>query len=105
MSKIYNFIESQVNTILRLALTNDEGQIDFSGSRFISVGNVQLVISILAALVYLLILAMAGIYLWNQGIHAMAPSVLLSFGGRSFPQLQNQYQQLFITLLAMVMFF
>ncbi len=105
MSRIYNFIEAQINDILRLAVTNDQGDIDWSLNRWLSPSNVKLVIALISSLCYLLILSMAGIYLWNHGIHAMAPGIVRPFGNGSYQQFQNQYQQLFITLFAMVMFF
>jgi hypothetical protein len=103
---MYNFIETQINELLKLALINDRGEFDAGKmSAFIGPQSIPLIIAVLTSLVYLMILSVVGIYLWNHGIHAMAPNVISSFGNQLVSQNPNQFIQLFTTLLAMVMFF
>ncbi len=107
MSRIYNFIQSQVNELLKTALINDDGEFDAGkAGSWLGPGMIPLLIAVMTSLVYILVLSVVGIYLWNNGLHVMAPDVLKPFGsGVVYKQNANQFALLFITLLAMVMFF
>ena len=106
MSRIYNIIEGQVNNILRMTMEGDEGQVDWNfWGQYIAPKNIRIMVNILASIVYLMLFSMLGIYVWNQGIHVMAPNVVKSFGSKQYKQDKNEYFQLFVTLLAIMMFF
>lgn len=107
MSRLYSIIENQINIILRMFFSNDQGQIQQDMlEQYIKPKSLRLVINVLAAFVYLVLLLIAGTYLYNQGLHVMAPSVLAPLGrGKVYQQTNNQYLQLLISLLALMMFF
>jgi len=106
MSKFYNLIEGQVNNLLRMVMEDDQGQVDWAfWDKYIKPKNVRFIIGLLASLIYLLLLSTLGIYLWNQGIHVMAPGLVQSFGYQQIQQDPNQYYQLLISMFAFMMFF
>ena len=77
MSRIYNIIEGQVNNILRMAMEGEEGQVDWDfWSQYIAPKYIRIIVNLLASIIYLMLFSMLGLYLWNQGIHVMAPNVV-----------------------------
>ena len=106
MSRLYSIIEGQVNNILRIIMEGEQGQVDWDfWSQYITPKYLRVSISLFASIVYLTILSMVGIYLWNQGIATMAPGIVKPFGNKAVSQDKNQYFQLFITLFASILFF
>jgi hypothetical protein len=107
MSRLYNFLQTQINALLQMTIVDQNGNLDFSKlpGELVGPGNFTLVISILTTLLYLGVVAVAGMYLWNHGLSAMAPSVLKPFGMGTYTQSPNPFFQMFITLLALTVFF
>lgn len=106
MSRIYSIIEGQINNILRIVMEGDEGQVDWDfWSQYIAPKYIRVLVNLLASIIYLMIFSVLGIYLWNQGLHVMAPSVLKPFGNKSYKQDKNEFFQLFVTLLALMLYF
>lgn len=105
MSKFYNLIESQVNLLARLIMEDDQGNVNWAfWNSYVKPKNMRFVINVIASLLYLALLMSVGVYLWNQGIHVMMPSIIQPLGfGKSYQQSQNPYFQLLITLFAMMM--
>lgn len=107
MSNFYKIIENQVNIILRFVLSEDDkGELQYgswvSGPRW-----VQLFVQVLTLLLFLTIVSIFGVYLWNNGISAVFPNVVQPLGvpPSEIKQRDNPYLQLIITLFALMMFF
>ncbi len=107
MSRLYNFLQTQINTLLQMTVVDANGNVDFSKlpGEIVGPGNFALAISVLTALLYLGVVAVAGMYLWNHGLAAMAPNVLKPFGPGVYDQSPNPFFQMFLTLLALTVFF
>jgi hypothetical protein len=106
MSRIYSFLESQVNALLKMVLINSNGEFDAGvASAWLQPGNVQLLITFVTGIAYLVVLSVVGVYLWNNGLHVMAPVVIKPFGSGVYTQNPNRFAQLFVTLLALSVFF
>ena len=87
-------------------MEGEEGQVDWDfWSQYIAPKYIRIIVNLLASIIYLMLFSMLGLYLWNQGIHVMAPNVVKSFGSKQYKQHKNEYFQLFVTLLAIMMFF
>lgn len=85
MSRIYNIIEGQVNNILRITMEGEDGQVEWDfWSQYIDPKYIRVIVSLIASIIYLMLFSMLGIYLWNQGIHVMAPNVVKAFGNQQF---------------------
>jgi hypothetical protein len=103
MSKLFNFISDQINQLMLLLLVNESGDLDVSkvaGGWF----TYNTIISAVSIFVYLTVVAVFGIWLWNQGLSTVF-SIVKPIGPGSFSPRKNMFQQLFITLFALVMFF
>jgi hypothetical protein len=100
MSKLYNLIEGQVNTLLRFFMETDEGQIRYtdllSGPK-----QIKAFIAIISAVVFGMITILFGLYLWNQGLHPVFPNVIAPIGKESYPQSENPFFQLIVTLVSL----
>lgn len=100
MSKLYSLIEDQVNIILRLIFEDDNGEVaGDSAPKYLF-----LALKLISALFFLLVVLLAGLYLWNYGIAAVFP-IVDAIGEPKPAQLDNPYMQLVITLLALMMVF
>ncbi len=102
---MFNFIESAVNQLLQATLVDEQGNIDWSKWYPIGPNTVQFAIQGIAAVVYLILVSLVGMYLYNQGIHPLAPAVFQPIGSGNYAQLSNPFAQLFLSLLAFVTFF
>lgn len=105
MSKIYTLIEDQVSNIVRIILEDeDTGELKF-GSFIKGPKWVKPAISIITAFVFLFIALFFGLYLWNYGLAPVFPSLVAKIDPVSRPdQAGNPYVQLFLTLIALMMF-
>jgi hypothetical protein len=102
MPRLYNLIEDQVSIITRMIMENDYGDVEYGG--FIrSPKWVKPIINLVSVLIYLGILFVGGLFLWNRGLSAVIPAI--SPIGESRPkQLRNRFTQLLLTLIALMMF-
>lgn len=104
MSKLYNLIEGQVNTFLRFFMETDEGQIRYtdllSGPK-----QIRAFITLASAILFGIVTSLFGLYLWNQGLHPVFPSLIAPIGGKAFPQSENPFYQLIVTLVAIAFVF
>ncbi len=94
MLKLYNFIESQIDSLFT-------GQV--GGGLYDQIGNeaVRILVSVLTIIVMLLLVLFFGVLLWNQGLASVLP--IKAIGTGSVKQLDNDYIQLIVTLLAISM--
>ena len=102
MPKLYGIIEDQVNNILRFFMEDP-----FSGNVAYNAlipgpAYIKPVIQGIAILLYLVILLVAGLFLWNQGLHVAFPNVVAAFGDQPI-RVYNSYVQLIISLVAIMM--
>ncbi len=102
MSKIYNLIESQVNTILRLVLEDDRtGQIDYGwlgGAKYI-----QPLVMFITSVIFLFIILNFGLYLWNFGLAPVFPGLVAPISAANPSQASNPLIQLVITFMALML--
>ena len=103
MAILYNLIESNLNALLNAIYRNQYDQYDFSGI----IGNIQalqVLLNVLTLVVYIILVFVFGLYLWNQGL-----STTLSFvqpiGMGRYQQYGNKYAQLLVTLFALLLIF
>lgn len=106
MSRLYNIIEGQVNNLLQLIMTDESGNVDWGfWNQYIKPTSIRLLINVIASILYLMLLMLLGLYLYNQGLHVLAPSVLQPIGyGKVYQQDPNPYYQLLVSLFALMMF-
>lgn len=106
MSRLFTIIQNQIEAVLRVVMEGDDGQVDWSyWGQFMPPKYLRVIIAFIAGLLYLLVMSVVGMYLWNQGLSVMAPSVIRPFGSSVYSQSQNPFFQLFITLFALISFF
>jgi hypothetical protein len=103
MSKLYNLIENQVNIVLRILMEDNEtGQIQYgawiSGPKW-----VKPIIALITTIVFLVILLIFGLFLWNNGLHRVMPNVFAEINDNN--SYENKYTQIVITLLALMLIF
>lgn len=103
MSRLYSGLQDQLQNILFVIMQDENGQVQW-GQYITGPVAIRYVISILAVILYAILFFAIGIYLWNQGLSAVAPSVIMPIGDFNVAQADNPYYQLFITLLAIMMF-
>ena len=104
MSRIYNLIENQVNSILRLLLEdNQTGQVDYSwvgGPKWI-----QPIVTLITSVLFLTVLLSFGLYLWNFGLVPVFPGLVAPISSTNTAQAANPFIQLVITFIALMMIF
>lgn len=106
MSRIYSIIESQVDNIVTMIMTNEAGQIEWSfWNQYISSKYIRFAITLLASFIYLMLIGMVGLYAYNYGLFPIMPNVLRPIGKGPIPeQSSNPYYQLFLTVFAIFLF-
>lgn len=105
MSTLYSMIENQINLLLRFFLETDEGEIRYtdllSGPK-----QIKAFITLLSALLFIVLVIFFGLYLWNQGLQPVFPSVISPIGlEKPFEQSKNPFFQLILTLIALTLVF
>lgn len=105
MSKLYNFIENSiVNALSGFAFVDDKDDVYFLGLNIKTpkwwLNNL---VKLVSFALYLIAVLFIGQYLWNQGLAAVMPNIILPIGGPQQPQLANPFAQLVITLFALSM--
>ena len=104
MSKIYKLIEEQVNILLRFLLEDEKtGQVHYPawlpGGKYI-----KPVVQLLTILVFLAVVLIFGVYLWNYGLQPAFPGIVARLDPMNPSQASNAYTQLVLTLIALMMF-
>jgi hypothetical protein len=103
MSKLYNFIESQVNNMLQSLMTDESGRIQFN-SIISTPAAIRPWIATLTTILFVMIMFIFGIFIWNQGLATVFPGVVARIEGNGANgQVNNKYIQLLITLVALNM--
>lgn len=94
MSKLYSMVETQIGTLV-------------SNMNVDSVLGLNLVmfVKIASSIVYIAIVLTFGIYLWNHGFQPLFPGLAAKIDGNDSNQFSNEYAQLIMTLLALMMLF
>lgn len=104
MPQILDLIKNQVNTIFRLIIEDNYGNIKpytFMGYT-ISMKWLALLINLLSVCIYLIAILMFGLYLWNHGLSPVF-TFIAPIGTRKHSQYQSAELQLFVTLIALFM--
>lgn len=108
MSKLYNFIESQVNNMLQSLMTDESGRIQFNA--IISTpASIRPWIAALTTVLFVMVMFIFGIFIWNKGLATVFPGVVAPIEGASmgqmnqYGQMNNKYVQLLLTLVALNM--
>jgi hypothetical protein len=99
MSRLYNLIEQQAINVMKLIINQQTDQENVQW--YLQYGGP--IVSAIATLVFLLVIFVFGLFLWNQGLHAVMPNVVAQIGGGMYNQYNNPYTQLIVTLIALMM--
>ena len=105
MSRIFTLIEEQVNNIVRILLEDQEtGELMF-GSWLPTPSYIQPLVSAVAIVLFLGLILVFGVYLWNKGLHPAFPGIVAKLDASNPNQSGSPYTQLLITLLAIMTIF
>lgn len=100
-------IHKTITSAIRYVVEDADGNVRFS--KYLgSFAEIAIVIDVLSTVFFALFFAVAGLYLWNQGLSAAMPSVFSPIHlGAKVPIVQspNPFYQLFITFLALKLLF
>jgi hypothetical protein len=101
MPRLYDMILEQSNILLRFFLEDDSGQVNY-GPLIKGPKWVKPILYVMSIFIYLSILMVFGKYLWNQGLQVAFPGVVAHIGQGVSQQLPNPYQQLMVTMVALM---
>jgi cellobiose-specific phosphotransferase system component IIC len=96
---LYSLIESIVRNSLFKALTDEEGNL----LGVLEPAIVEPLIKVLSFILWIFVVLMIGQFLWNQGIHAVMPSIIKPIG-KGVKQLESPSLQLIVTSIALSSF-
>lgn len=97
---IFELIHSVVRNGIFSLLTDAEGNL----FGVLEPAIIDPIIKLVAFLVWIFIILTVGRFLWNQGIHAVMPSIIKPIG-KSVKQLDSNSLQLIVTAVALSSFF
>lgn len=94
MSKIYALIEDQVaSMVLNMNVNSVLG---------LSLGTF---VKAVTTVIYVGVLLVFGVYLWNHGLQPLFPGLVAKINNSDPNQMANEYGQLLLTLIALMMLF
>lgn len=111
MSRLYNWIESNVAALINSITTDSQG--NFVPNMLITDNKTfNSVLNVVTIILFILIVLIFGVFLWNQGLAAVTNIVKpigygsdingVQMGPR---QLRSKYAQLVVTLIALMILF
>jgi hypothetical protein len=98
MSRLYSLIENSVVNVLRLIINNQDEQQQASWI----IRNANLLVGIISAFAFVMVVFLAGLFLWNRGLAPVFTFIKPLGMIESVRQFDNPYTQLLVTLIAMM---
>jgi hypothetical protein len=101
MLNLYHFINYYVDAFFYYLLVDQQtGQVQYN-QYFSSGSTIRFIINITSFLLSVFVMVTLGLFFWNQGLVAAMPNVFKSIGNTfKSSELNNQYLQLLITIVA-----
>jgi len=104
MSKIYQLIETQINSLLQFILQDAHtGEIQFN-QWIRGPALFRSIVQFISIVVFIILALMFGVYLWNFGIVPVLPGLAAPITSADPAQAANPYVQLIVSLIALMMF-
>lgn len=103
MSKILSLLSSQVGVLYTMFSRDTSDEVLYGWDK--GSPSVRLTIQLVTVIVFIMLIVMVGLYLWNRGLHPVFPSIIAPIDGTSLNQFKDPYRQLIVTVLAIMMFF